>query len=183
ARMDDGSTVSLVFIPKSEDVVFVAILGDSPVLVYDANGDLRISPMHNARSNEAELKAAKARGAGFDGNYIFAHFSSGGIQMTRVLGDRELSSVVNREPEIYAVKVGSSSIVIVGTDGLFDPTHRNVAPEATIVAELVRDSRYSAADIVRMAELKPTHDNVTAIVVRFGNKKSRRKFKVKKASA
>jgi serine/threonine protein phosphatase PrpC len=174
--MYPGSTFSLVFIPKPADVVYVAILGDSPVIVKEADGTINISPMHNARSNATELAAARARGAAFDGNYIFAHFSGGGIQMTRVMGDHELDSVVNREPEIYTCPIGPDSFVLVGSDGLFDPSNRNVEAEIPAVVEQIEKGA-SAQELVDRAIAAPTGDNVTAILVRCGNKKSRKKKK------
>jgi len=182
SQMDEGSTASVVFIPNANNEVHVAILGDSPVIIQDIHGNLVISPMHNARSNPAELKAAQARGAFYSGGYICAHFSGHGIQMTRVFGDRDLSRIVNREPEVYSVPVNDNSFVIVGTDGLFDPSHQEITPEIMAVADLVKAGA-SAQTVVDRAVAVPTQDNVTAIIVRFGNKKSRRKKKAKAATA
>ena len=174
SRMEAGSTMSLVFIPKPADVVYVAILGDSPVVVKDAEGRVEVSPMHNARSNAAELAAAQARGAFYYNGYIQAHFSGPGIQMTRVMGDSELGRIVSREPEVYTKQINADSFVLVGTDGLFDPSHRNPQPEIDAVTALI-EAGADARGLVNRALAIPTGDNVTAILVRCGNKKSRRK--------
>src|SRR5271154_2493092 len=162
-HMDEGSTISIVWIPNVADKVYIGIVGDSPVLVLDKDGNLHVSPMHNARSNPAELEAAKKRGAYFYGGYISAHFSGHGIQMTRVFGDASLAKIVNREPEVYSVELGKDSVVIVGSDGLFDPAHQDVSTMAQVIMELANVHRYSAGDLTRYAELKPTYDNATAI--------------------
>ena len=60
--------------------------------------------------------------------------------MTRVLGDTELDSIINRQPEIYSVPLGS--FLLVGSDGLFDPTHRtSVAEQAAHLAECIFDGK------------------------------------------
>ena len=170
--------MSLVYVPLSlmDGKVWVAILGDSPVIVMDAEGKVDVSPMHNARSNPTERDAAIARGASFDGNYIYAGFSGPGLQMTRAMGDRELVRVINREPEVYSRIVGPDSFVLVATDGLFDPSHRNLEPEIATVVDQIQAGA-SAQTLVDRAIALPTGDNVTAVLVRFGNKKSRRKKK------
>ena len=176
--MYEGSTLSLVFIPKANDVVFVAILGDSPVVIQNDEGQIHISPMHNARSNPAELAAAQERGGFFDGNYIRISYDGPGLQMTRVMGDREMGRIVSRIPEVYTQKVNGDSFVLVATDGLFDPSNRNTEVEAGTVAQYIREGA-SAETLVNRAIATPTGDNVTAVLVRFGNKKSRKKKKAK----
>lgn len=173
-HMHEGSTVSLVFIPTNGAEIEIAILGDSPVIVLNAEGQIDISPMHNARSNPIELASAQARGAYFDGNYIYKSFSGPGLQMTRVMGDCVLDSVLHRVPEVYSCAVGPESFVLVATDGLFDPSHRNLKPEIEAVVERIRAGA-SAQELVDRAVALPTGDNVTAVLARLGNKKSRKK--------
>ena len=49
-----GSTLSVALILENQKKVSVAVLGDSPVLVLDKNGELHISPEHNVRANAKE---------------------------------------------------------------------------------------------------------------------------------
>lgn len=174
SSMHDGSTISLVFIPTAADEVHVAVLGDSPVIILDAEGHVDVSPMHNARSNAAERDAAQARGAFFDGNYIFASWGSHGIQMTRSLGDADLAKILNRVPEVYTRKINSESFVLVATDGLLDPAHHKTKSEIDSVVAQIRAGA-DARDLVNHAVAVPTGDNVTAILVRLGNRKERKK--------
>jgi len=155
-----GSTLSIAFIPAHKKTAYIAVLGDSPVIVRKPNGELHISPEHNVRTNAAECDAAVERGAFIHCGYMSARYSGPGIQMTRVLGDAELDSIINREPEIYSVSLGS--FLLVGSDGLFDPTHRtSVAEQAAHLAECIFDGK-DAKGIVDATE--PAHDNVTAIL-------------------
>lgn len=174
--MTEGSTVSLVFIPKAGDMAYVAILGDSPVIIKTAEGKVDVSPQHNARSNPAELAAARERGAIYYGGYISARYNGHGIQMTRVFGDCDLGQVVNREPEIYLRELNADSFVLVATDGLFDPSNEQTLATATVVSQQVLEGA-TAEELVTTAVDTPTGDNVTAILIRVGNKKARRKKK------
>ncbi len=173
AHCSEGSTLSLVYIPFPGDRAHVAVLGDSPVVILGTDG-LYIGPMHNARSNPAELAAAQKRGAFFCNGYISNHFSGNGIQMTRVLGDSQLSDIVNREPEVDTRAIGPGGFVLVGSDGLFDPSHKDVKAAVKSLM-LAIETGATAQKLVDLALAVPTHDNVTAVLVRFGNKKTRRK--------
>ena len=82
-----GSTFSGVIISENSRTASVSVLGDSPVLVYDKQGRLHISPEHNVRSNVAERKAAEQRGGIYNGGYIWNDLSDLGQsrQMGRAL--------------------------------------------------------------------------------------------------
>ncbi len=49
--MQSGSTLSIVIVPDNEQRAYAAVIGDSPVIILDANEGLNLSPDHNARSN------------------------------------------------------------------------------------------------------------------------------------
>jgi serine/threonine protein phosphatase PrpC len=161
-----GSTASIVFIPASGEEVIVGILGDSPVLVQKADGELWLSPEHNIRSNAAEAMKAERRGGFISNGYLFAHFSGGGLQMSRALGDRNLASVLLREPEIFRIPLGETSFVLVASDGVFDPGHASNPSQA--IADKIKNGA-DAKDLVDAALAVPTHDNATAVLVRISN--------------
>ena len=158
--MDAGATLSMVFIPYSEDIAYIAILGDSPVIVQTQDGTLHLSPDHKVRSNATEYDAAQARGAYVYGGYMSMRFHGAGIQMTRVLGDAELDPIINREPEVYSMPLGD--FLIVGTDGLLDPSHAaDPKKQCQRFAEMVK-SGFDATGIVN--SVQPPIDNITAIL-------------------
>jgi len=159
-----GTTASIVFIPNSGKEAVVGILGDSPVLIQNRDGGLWLSPEHNVRTNAKEVEAAQARGGVVDGGYLFATFSGGGLQMSRALGDRELSRVLDRTPEVFRIPLGVNSFVLVASDGLFDPSHESCPMED--IAKAIGDGA-DAAKLVDGAVRKPTFDNVTAILVKI----------------
>jgi serine/threonine protein phosphatase PrpC len=160
-----GSTASIVFIPKDEYSVHVAVIGDSPVIVKRADGSIWVSPEHNVRTNMAEADAAIARGGFVSGGYLFASFSGVGLQMSRALGDASLDKVLLRTPDMAIVHgCGAGNFVLVCTDGAVDPSHANEAEGIASIVSLV-EGGYDAQQIVDRALAIPTRDNVTALLV------------------
>jgi len=134
-NMDSGSTLSLVYIPKNADRVHIAILGDSPVVLLGHDGNIRISPEHNVITNKAERAAAEKRGGTYSSGYIHNRSLYQGLQLGRALGDSWMGSVLSREPEIYSMKLGSRSIVIIASDGFTTARKRDGVD--TIVRKVV----------------------------------------------
>ena len=165
-----GSTLSLAYIPYRGGTVTCAVMGDSPIIIKDAKGEINIGPEHNVRTNAAERKAAEDRGGFVSGGYLCASFSGGGLQMARALGNYHLNRVLSREPEIYTVKVNKDSFIIVASDGVFDPSHYNFEVAAEAVVKMVEEGAEAQA-IVDRAVAMPTGDNASAIVARFERKK------------
>jgi len=163
--MRAGSTASIVFVPSTLDRAFVGVLGDSPVIIRNADNEIWVGPEHNVRSNPSEVAKAKERGGTIYGGYLFARgLSSAGLQMTRVLGDASFSEVVSREPEIFEVSLKAGSFVLVASDGLLDPSHASGTARDKIV-ELI-DKGAAAGDLAKYALSIPTNDNVSAILVK-----------------
>lgn len=164
-NMRAGSTLSLVVIPDNEQKAYVAVLGDSLIVISDQNGDINVSPEHNARTNVAEREAAVKRGAIYDGAYLVDDESGYGLQMSRALGDRDLDGFLNRDAEVYTVNLGEKSFIIVATDGVFDPEHKDTEQETRRLAEMVAKGA-GAEELVQDAIGRQTEDNATAIVWR-----------------
>jgi len=164
--MGSGCAASIAFIPKDGSSVVVGVLGDAPILVKQADGKLWLAPEHNVRTNREEASAAVKRGGFVQSGYLFVRqsISAQGLQMSRALGDRWLGPVLNREPEIFRLPLGPNSWVLVGSDGLFDPSHAT-QPGDTIAAAI--EAGYDANQLVQNALAVPTHDNVTAILVKL----------------
>jgi serine/threonine protein phosphatase PrpC len=164
----EGSTMSAVVLPHNESKAYVSVIGDSPVLIRDAIGNLVISPEHNAISNPEERQRAIAKGAHFNGTHIIGLDERGephGLMLTRALGDAALSRFLSREPALYSVDLGPDSFVIVASDGLLDPGHGDIDEVAIHIADLV-ESGADAEILVSDALARDTFDNVTAIVQR-----------------
>ncbi len=132
------------------------------------NGQYWHSPEHNVRSNPAEVKRINTVGGYVHNGYAFSgkgSFSSGGLQLSRALGDRDFADILSREPEIFEVPLGVGSFVLVGTDGLFDPGHESSRASSDIIALVEKGA--TAGNLVHQATVaKPTGDNVTALLLR-----------------
>ncbi|VVB73833.1 Protein phosphatase 2C [uncultured archaeon] len=159
-----GSTLSFVYIPDGQRIAYVAVIGDSPVIILDKNNKVNVSPEHNVRSNPAELERARKKGAYYDSGYIMSPMG-GGLQMSRALGDKDIAHILDREPDVYSVPLGSRSFIIVGTDGLFDPGHYDTAAQIGRAVVFTLNGA-GAKELVQDALDRKTCDNVTAIVWR-----------------
>lgn len=165
-HMGSGCAASIAIIKAYGSEVVVGVLGDAPVLVRKADGELWLSPEHNVRSNPAEVKAVQDRGGFVSGGYAFQTYSGGGLQMSRALGDTNLDRILSREPEVFRLPLGPTSFVLVASDGLFDPSHESKPSEQ--IANAIKAGA-NAEHLVHDAVNTPTGDNVTAILVKLKN--------------
>lgn len=164
-QMSTGTTASVVFIPKDAAVAHVSVIGDSPVIIRSTGGPIWVAPEHNVRTNQVEAQAAIARGGYVYNGYLSASYSGSGLQMARALGDYELDRVLSRMPDSASIPLDAESWVLVATDGALDPSHVNEAEGIVALTELINGGADAQA-IVDRALAIPTHDNVTALLVR-----------------
>jgi serine/threonine protein phosphatase PrpC len=168
--MHSGATASIVWVNPEKTIANVAILGDSPVIIKNAEGDVWISPEHNVRSNEIEAQAAITRYGGMirDGYLMDPNRPwEGGLQMSRSLGDKIFRNLLNPEPEIFQVPISENSWILCGTDGILDAGHENTLKMANSMADLIEDQQTTAETIVDAAITAGSYDNATAILVRM----------------
>lgn len=162
----DGSTGSVVFLPWEGDRVYTAVLGDSPIILKQADQSIWVAPEHNVRTNSVEADAARARGGTVsrDG-YLYDSYHGQGLQMARAFGDAELARVLSRVPDTSTRVLGTGSWVLVASDGALDPSHANEEEGIKALTEMI-NAGATAQGIVDRALATPTHDNVTALLVR-----------------
>lgn len=159
-RFRCGTTLSLALIVKRKHAgttVSVAILGDSPVVVYDGAGSLHVGPHHNVRTNPDDRRAVHDRGGIIEFGSVRAVSGGYGLQLSRALGDRELGRILSREPDIYTID--DPHWILVASDGLFDPGR---APFDELVA--FAGIGATAEDLMKWALQARLHDNTTALV-------------------
>jgi len=156
----EGSTLSLAFVPTGTRTVHTAVLGDSPILVLTDSGWFQ-SVEHNVRTNLVERDAAATRGGVYCNGYMCNRHGDG-LQMGRALGDVNLG-FVSHEPELAVVE--GAKILVVASDGVFDPGHAD--EEASRNVQLILEGGGNAKELVEHALKIPTYDNASAIVVRF----------------
>ena len=161
-----GSTACVVWVKK--DIAYVATLGDSLAIIKTANDDIWISPEHNVRTNTVEVDKAVSRGGVVSDGYLFDStvFQGSGLQMSRALGDSNLSRVLNREPEIFSIPINEKSWILICTDGLIDPTHASTAC-LDVMVDMIKNSKVTAENLVEMGATFQRDDNSTAILARI----------------
>jgi serine/threonine protein phosphatase PrpC len=157
-----GTTLSAVFIPADGDRVTVAILGDSPVIVWHGT-EIWYSPEHNVRSNPSEAGVMAARGITVFNGYIMNQRGHG-LQLTRALGDADFSEELSRTPEIFEFTMQPHNFILLASDGVLDPTHETAAHKR--ITDRIQAGA-TAEDVVQDALDADTGDNATAILVRF----------------
>lgn len=179
-EMKSGSTLSLVYIPKDAKRAYVAVLGDSPVIIFgdwheDEHGErtnLNVSPEHNVRTNKEERVAAEARGGIYERGYVWVPTSGPrdyptGIQLSRALGDCWMYDILNRKPEIYSVPLCPGSVVLLASDGLLGHTDSDAYKEALISISLGMILEKNTTGLLRRAKkikARGFDDNATAIM-------------------
>ena len=171
ADSESGATASVVYINPDQDKAYVAVLGDSPVLIYSKDSLLVTSPDHNIRTNPVEESRAVARGAVSYNGYIWNtptiwHDNAKGLQMSRALGNVKLRHILSQKPETYSVNLDGDSYVLVATDGLFDPAHQDTDAVHRIHRRIA-DPNIDASALVFYAVEHLNNDNVTVILAKI----------------
>lgn len=164
-RRESGATLSLVHIDEAHRIATTAVLGDSPIIVIDADGATHRSVEHNVRTNMAEREAAIARGTSYTNGYICDKGGVRFLQLSRTLGDSTFDALLDRTPEICQYGLGVHSFIIVGSDGMFDPAHDDDTDVAEQIITLAR-MRSNAQEILRWRESKELKDNASLIIWR-----------------
>jgi len=157
---EEGSTLSIALVLNGEDKVVVAVLGDSPVIVVDQSNAIHISPEHNVRTNLRDRDAAIENGAEYENGYIY-NKSGHGLQLSRALGDGDMSGILSRQPEIYVIN--KPKWVVVGSDGLLDPEHGDAAGLAQQLVRLLKP-KSTADQIMDWASHRGLKDNATVVL-------------------
>lgn len=161
-----GSTISLAFVPKTTiPHIYLATLGDSPVVVRLPSGVCHVSESHNVRTNLDERRAAELRGGSYRQGYIWNGMGdfSEGLQMARALGDGTMGPVVSKDPDIEMCSLGD--FVLLATDGAFDAGHENELQAIADVVALIDEGGEAQAIVDRTAHERNS-DNVTAVLLK-----------------
>lgn len=162
-----GSTLSIAAIPEDEPKAYMAVLGDSPIIVFSGEDEFDVSPEHNVRSNLQEREKALKRGAYYDRRgYIGVDGADTMTQMTRALGDRGLDAALERTPEIYTEELDENSSILVATDGVIDPSHKDSSGAIHYLANLIVVDKVDAETALKSVLKRGSGDNATAIVWR-----------------
>jgi serine/threonine protein phosphatase PrpC len=159
-----GTTLSIVCViksPSSQYRAVIAVLGDSPVFIFDKYENLHMSPEHNVGTNVEERIAAEQRGGVYREGYLCRSSEQGdyAVQLSRALGDRWLDPFISHEPDIYTIK--NPRWILVASDGLLGHGENSLR-------EMMEPAhqRLDAESMVKQAESRGLHDNTTAIVWR-----------------
>ncbi len=168
-KAEGGTALSVAIVDERASAVCAATVGDSPIVVETADGDLWSPSRHHA-SNREQRQRAIARGAVFQGGYLFnrardgeADKERGAIILCRALGAGRFP-FVDATPDSEMMDVGPRSFVLVGSDGLLVMTARwSEAAFASFVRTQVKVG-WTARDFVRDALNVAARDNISAVL-------------------
>ncbi len=170
-----GSCISIVCIPRSFKHVHVAVLGNVRVIILDRYENIHVSPEHNVYTDKEERSMAIKRGGIYDRNKIqipqnIAHDKIPKYrQVSRAIGDIQMGNIINHEPLLYSVPIGPKSVVIIASNGVSYPTHKDnyVKTLESIVKGVIL--RENSDDLIRRSEIianQNLHHDTTIIVWR-----------------
>lgn len=162
ADLEPGSSVSVAYVDEVAQRAVVGILGDSPVVVRDADGRSVLGPIHNTATNQPDVQRAMERGAELVGPYLMDPRSGEGVNLTRTIGDAALT-FLGREPQLFEASLGPDSFVCVASDGLFSETRSTPEELVRWIEESVPDG-IGPDELVSAALADGSHDNVTVVL-------------------
>jgi len=143
-------------------------LGDSPVCVFDNNQYVHM-PLHSARYNLHERQRIEDEGHGYiENGYLYSnelHPRSGGVAMTRALGDKTFNSVLSRIPPIKVFDITPRAVIVLASDGAINNDQPDEV-EKTMV-NFINETKLgkSAQEIV--LQLGERNDNTSLLSIQF----------------
>lgn len=170
-----GTTLTAALIDEAGARVTLAVLGDSPALVFQPDSDTPYCPpQHNLSLCPNDAEAIRALGLGrISEGYIWDHSGDRGVNLTRALGDAAFRDLLIRDPHITTLPFPSGSLLLIGSDGVRLNRHSEDYAERLwtgyrTAARLAR-SGATACELVAAlkAQAQPGEplDNVTAIAI------------------
>lgn len=141
-----GTTLSIVYVPADELKAYVAVLGDSPVIILDRDGNINISPQHNTMHNDDEWQRVRKIGGVpeqpeqirkvqiiqgtknicyIDPKYKRRFSNTANtlfMNVSRMLGNKQFGKYLSTEADIYDVNLGPDSFIVLSSDGLLHRT-------------------------------------------------------------
>jgi serine/threonine protein phosphatase PrpC len=156
-----GTTASVVYLPFKSDFAYLAVLGDSPILICHTDDSYFMSPMHNLNNAlSLNVRAIEKAGGWVDDKFIY--YNNYRIQLTSSLGDNIFGGIINKTPEIFKVKFGQESLLLIGSDGLLSPkdTHLN---QIELIRKILINNK-NVKKLIESALNEGSVDNITAIL-------------------
>ncbi len=181
-----GTTVSAVLIDGQDEdhrKITIAVLGDSPAVVFDPQTtEPVVTPQHNVALCPEDVAFIRRRighgdwgRASISQGYLWEPYGQRGVNLTRTIGDTEFEGLLLRLPFIATHPFPPGALLLLGTDGIRCGTW-----PATDTADAMWTGCREAADLVRHGggpsdlvhlakryaeKMSAPLDNLTAIVV------------------
>ncbi|THU72066.1 hypothetical protein C4D60_Mb04t08170 [Musa balbisiana] len=163
---DDGSTASTaVLIGKH---LYVANVGDSRAIVSKAGKAIPLSDDHKPNRSDERKRIEDAGGVVM---WAGTWRVGGVLAMSRAFGNRLLKQFVVAEPEIQEQAVDDElEFLVLASDGLWDVVTNE---DAVSIVRAEEEPDAAARKLTETAFSRGSADNITCIVVRFHDEKTK----------
>ena len=160
-----GSTGTFIIVNNNS--IYCANIGDSKCFYINDKEAIQLTEDHNCK-NEKEVELLKSKGV-----MIFRHRVFGSLFVTRSFGDMEFKKEgITAIPFITKINSDKFNVkyVVIASDGVWDVVDDKQL--FTLSKELKNGtSEEFCNNLVNYAIEKGTNDNISCIIIRFGNKK------------
>ncbi len=151
------------------NILSIANIGDSRAVLARNGKALALSQDHKP-DRDCELARIEALGAKVE---FFGVPRIGGLAVSRAIGDHELRPLgVICQPEVREIVIQpNDEFLILACDGIFEQnmSRQNAVDIVKKSLALHKSPDLAAQDLVQAAYKKGSGDNLTAIVITFGN--------------
>ncbi|KAJ3675235.1 hypothetical protein LUZ60_004277 [Juncus effusus] len=160
-QKDAGSTATTALLIG--DKLFVANVGDSRTVASKSGSAVALSVDHKPDRSDERQRIEKA------GGFILwaGTWRVGGVlAVSRAFGDKLLKPFVIAEPEIQEEDTELIDFIIIASDGLWNVISNK---DAVDLVRGVSDAEAASRRLIEEAYARGSSDNITCVVVRFGN--------------
>lgn len=176
---ENGTTATVVKVEEKNDGELFLItddIGDSPAFVFDPDLPLdhpdairELTIPHNT-GNSKEVERMRKRGARRLGQFFGARLDDGELrlhELSRSIGDTETIPGIIAEPEGTITPAREGQLVVIGSDGAFAGTRKEMARDITMRQKAGKDLGQIARELAEIYA-NQTHDNATFGIARIG---------------
>jgi serine/threonine protein phosphatase PrpC len=152
--------------PDVIDVVTVASLGDSRVLLIPATQGVSVQQVHQDHNTSNEREVVRVEKF----KPLCSMRLNGRLMLTRSLGDAAfIDAGLSRAPEVSVIRTQPGDCIVIASDGVFETLSNEKVAHALRALRAAANARSQsvnlAAMLVWLAKTTGSHDNVTAVVM------------------
>jgi len=163
---ESGTTASIILIYKLLKKMIIVNIGDSRIMALGQSDDVYWSKVltkdHNINTNKKDLKNIIEKGGKIsDGESKYLMGKSGGVNLTRTIGDHDFKQLI-RLPEIFIADLTCVEKILISCDGLWEETNEDKIREIIFKN---KDLKKTCKELVTTAYKDGSEDNITVMLI------------------